>query len=152
MPPVLGLIFDLLILAALIVTILQAIRLNRDFAQMQADRKAFENLIAALNIAASRAESAIKSLKETAVEAGDTLQDKINKGRGLADELDIMIQAGDSLADRLGLAAEQSRGGNAAAPLRATGPRTEPRDTTPAAAPLSRAEKELLEALKARQQ
>ena len=76
-----GLVFDLLILVALVITIRQAIRLNRDFAQMQADRKAFENLIAALNIAASRAESAIKNLKETAIESGDALQGKINTAR-----------------------------------------------------------------------
>lgn len=151
MPPIVGLLFDLLILGALVVTILQALRLNRDFAQMQADRKAFETLISSLNIAASRAESAIKSLKETAIEGGDSLQDKINKGRELASELDIMIQAADSLANRLGHAAEGAR----SKPLRATAPVSAPpapaAEDTRAAAPLSRAEKELLEALKARQ-
>ncbi len=149
MPPIIGLLFDLLILGALVVTILQAIRLNRDFAQMQADRKAFETLISALNVAASRAESAIKSLRETAIESGDTLQDKINKGRELASEMDIMIQAADSLATRLGNAAENTRGSarhNLAAMAAPT-----PDPAPQAAAPLSRAEKELLDALKARQ-
>jgi hypothetical protein len=144
MPPIVGLVFDLLILAALVVTIRQALRLNRDFARMQADRQAFETLITSLNIAASRAESAIKSLKEAAIEGGDTLQDKINKGRDLAHELDIMIQAADSLATRLSTAAE---GRHAATPRSA--PVAAPAPA--AAAPLSRAEKELLEALKARQ-
>ncbi len=141
-----GLIFDLLILVALVVTIRQAIRLNRDFAQMQADRKAFENLISALNIAASRAESAIKSIKDTAVEGGDGLQEKINTARELTHELDIMIQAADSLANRLSGAAESARAPAPAprsAPLAAAAPASE-------AAPLSRAEKELLDALKAR--
>lgn len=141
-----GVVFDVIILAALLVTIRQAMRLSRDFNQMQADRKAFENLISALNVAASRAESAIKSLRETAVETGDGLQDTINKGRGLADELDIMIQAGDSMATRLEQAAEGgSRKGRAAAVAAAPA-------ADAGAAPLSRAEKELLEALKARQQ
>ncbi len=144
-----GLIFDLLILVALLVTIRQAVRLNRDFAQMQADRKAFENLISALNIAASRAESAIKSIKDTAVEGGDGLQDKINTARELPHELDIMIQAADSLANRLSGAAENARTPTAprSAPLAARAPQPAHEDT----APLSRAEKELLEALKARQ-
>lgn len=142
-----GLVFDLLILVALLVTIRQAIRLNRDFAQMQADRKAFENLISALNIAASRAESAIKSIKDTAVEGGDGLQEKINTARELTHELDIMIQAADNLANRLSGAAEGAR-----APAPRSAPLAAP---TPVAAqthdqPLSRAEKELLEALKAR--
>ena len=139
-----GLIFDLLILVALVITIRQAIRLNRDFAQMQADRKAFENLISALNIAASRAESAIKSIKDTAVEGGDGLQEKINTARELTHELDIMIQAADSLANRLSGAAENARAPAArSAPLAAAAPAAD-------AAPLSRAEKELLDALKAR--
>lgn len=149
MPPYIGLAFDVLILAALLVTIRQAMRLSRDFNQMQADRKAFEALISSLNIAASRAESAIKALRETAVETGDSLQDKINKGRALADELDIMIQAGDSMANRLGLAAETARGRPAeskAAPKEGSKPAESASGT-----PLSRAEKELLDALKARQ-
>ncbi len=147
MMSIFGLVFDLLILVALVITIRQAMRLNRDFAQMQTDRKAFETLISALNVAASRAESAIKSLKDTAVESGDTLQDKINGGRELAHELDIMIQAGDSLANRLGTAAESARTGR---PL-ATPAAAPAKSASPAAAPLSRAEKELLDALQARQ-
>lgn len=135
-----GLIFDLLILVALVVTIRQAMRLNRDFAGLQSDRKAFEGLIAALNVAASRAESAIKGLRETTIESGDALQDKINSARALTHELEIMIQAGDSLANRLGSAAQQTRQPAAALP-----------PSPPAATPLSRAEKDLLEALKARQ-
>lgn len=148
MMSIFGLIFDVLILAALAVTIRQAMRLNRDFAQMQADRKAFENLIAALNIAASRAESAIKALKETAVESGDALQDKINTARELMHELDIMIQAADSLANRLSGAAENARPQAPARPAPAAAPQPSPAQ---GGAPLSRAEKELLEALKARQ-
>lgn len=140
-----GLVFDLLIFVALVITIRQAIRLNRDFAQMQADRKAFENLIAALNIAASRAESAIKNLKETAIESGDALQGKINTARELTHELEIMIQAADSLANRLSGAAENAR---APTPAASRAPHTA---TTSEGAPLSRAEKELLDALKARQ-
>lgn len=144
-----GLVFDLLILVALVVTIRQAVRLNRDFAQMQADRKAFENLIAALNVAASRAESAIKSIKDTAVEGGDGLQDKINAARELTHELDIMIQAADSLANRLGTAAEGARQ-QGSAPVQSA--RAAAAASAPAHdAPLSRAEKELLDALKARQ-
>lgn len=133
-----GLLFDILILGALIVAIRQAWRLNRDFERMQADRKVFESLIAALNIATSRAEGAITGLREAASEGGDQLQEKINKGRELAHELDIMIQAGDNLANRLTQAAEQKRSAVMASPSQ----------TTP---PLSRAEKELLEALQARQ-
>ena len=140
-----GLVFDLLILVALAATIHQSLRLSREFAKLQADRKAFENLIAALNIASARAESAIKALKETATESGDSLQSKINAGRALTDELEIIIQAGDSLANRLSGADKTTK--PAAQP--AAAPTGELRSSVSGDL-RSRAERELLEALKAR--
>jgi len=145
MSPVVGLLLNILILAALGVTIFYCLRLSRQFEQMRADRKVFEALIQGLNAASSRAEASIKSFKETAVGNGDLLQDKINKSRALADELEIMIQAGDSLADRLQGLAEKSRRASADAPAQ---PETPPSELQPR----TRAEKELLEALRAKQQ
>ncbi len=142
MSPSVSLFVNIVILAALAVTIFYCLRLSRQFNQMRADRKAFETLIQSLNLASSRAEASIRSFKETAVGNGDILQDKINKSRALSDELEIMIQAGDSLADRLQALAEKSR-------RAAT-------DTSPAPSaeiqPRTRAEKELLDAIKAKQQ
>ncbi|MDD9900841.1 MAG: DUF6468 domain-containing protein [Alphaproteobacteria bacterium] len=103
-----GLMIDVVIAAALAIAIFQAWRLRVQIERMQADRRDFENLIKAMNVASERAESAVKSLKETASVAGDTLQEQINTARGLADELEIMIHAGDNLADRLGQAAAQN--------------------------------------------
>lgn len=149
MPPVVGLLLNLLILAALGVTIFYCLRLSRQFEQMRADRKIFETLIQGLNAASTRAEASIKSFKEVAVGNGDILQDKINKSRVLADELEIMIQAGDSLADRLQGLAEKSR----KASTGTTHPEaSETQARQPAALePRTRAEKELLEALRAKQ-
>lgn len=138
---------DVAVLSALGATIVYARRLSRQFVQMQADRKAFEALIAALNVAASRAETAIQSLKSTSVESGDRLQDKISRARGLADEMEIILQAGDSLAGRLESLAEKSRKATAAAS--AAAPADEPERQ--AVQPRSRAEKDLLDAIKAKQ-
>lgn len=150
-----GLVLDVFILAALGATIFYCLRLSRQFNQLQADRKAFETLIQSLTVAASRAEAAIKSLKEAAIESGDGLQEKINNARSLFDELEIMIQAGDNLAERLQTLAEkgrrsvQSQGGGTAEP------RGLDDDDVSAVRvdkqPKSRAEKELMEALKAKQ-
>jgi hypothetical protein len=129
--------FDLLILGALGATIRYSLKLSKQFERMQADRKVFEQLIQALNVASARAEAAIRALKEAATEGGDKLQEKINAGRALSEELEIMVQAGDNLAERLGALATQSR--KAAVP-----------DEVPAQ-PRTRAEKELLEAVKAKQ-
>src|SRR4051812_13462455 len=145
MNPMVGLSFDILILAALGVTIFYCLRLTKQFDQMKADRKAFDDLIKALNFAAQRAEGSIQAFKEMATGGGDVLQEKINKARGLADELEIMIQAGDSLADRLQSLAEKSRKASADAPA-------EPQQKSSAPEPRTRAEKELLEAIRAKQQ
>jgi prophage DNA circulation protein len=144
MSPFVGLFFDIIILAALGVTIFYCLRLSRQFNQMRADRKAFETLIQSLNFASARAEASIQSFKEVAVGNGDILQDKINKSRAMAEELEIMIQAGDSLADRLQALAEKSRKAFVDAPNTP--------ETKSEILPRTRAEKELLEAVKAKQQ
>jgi len=151
MSPILGLLLNIFILAALCVTIFYCLRLSRQFDQMRADRKVFETLIQGLNAASARAEASIKSFKEVAVGNGDILQDKINKSRAMVDELEIMIQAGDSLADRLQSLAEKSR--KASDAFHAQPETTEPQaKKSQTAEPRTRAEKELLEALKAKQQ
>lgn len=149
MPVDTGIIFDVILLAALGVVMYRAWQLSKQFAEMQANREAFEQLIQALNIATARAEGAITGLREAATESADGLQSKINAARALSDELEIMVQAGDSLAERLQDLAAKSRG----APSPATPPAETPvaADTKPATQPRTKAEKELLEAVKARQ-
>jgi hypothetical protein len=166
-----NLFLDITILAALAVTIFHAQRLSRQFNRMQADRAAFEQLIAALNAAAARAEAAIAAFKETAGESGDRLQERINAARALSDELEIMVQAGDSLAERLqGLAEKGGQQAGAARPhfgrmedfseedgdgqddALTPAARSGDDKQRPAMQPRTRAEKELLEALKAKQQ
>lgn len=143
-----GLFFDIVILAALAATIFYAHRLSKQFQAMQADRKAFEQLIANLNIAASRAEAATKALKEAVQQGGDQLQDKINKARELSDELEIMVQAGDNLAERL----QELATGSRKAAVKPDAPEAPAAPGNDMPQPRSRAEKELLEALKAKQQ
>lgn len=101
MNPMFSLILDVLILVALGATVFYSINLSKQFNKLQADKQAFENLIRSLNLASSRSESVINSLKETALRGSEDLQEKISRSRGMADELEIMIQAGDSLANRL---------------------------------------------------
>jgi tRNA(His) 5'-end guanylyltransferase len=144
MSPYVGLFFDILIVAALAATMYRAWTLSKQFNQLQSDRKAFEQLIQALNLAASRAEAAIRALKETTLESAESLQQKINAARGLSDELEIIVQAGDSLAERLEKLAEKNRKAVTSSAPEDAAAKTE-------AAPRTRAEKELMEALKAKQ-
>lgn len=150
MPAATGMIFDVILLAALGVVMYRAWQLSRQFAEMQANRTAFEQLIQALNIATQRAEGAIMGLREAATESADALQNKINAARALSDELEIMVQAGDSLAERLQNIAAKNRA--AAAPeTSAVTEEPERAHAKPATAPRTKAEKELLEAVKAKQ-
>jgi hypothetical protein len=144
MSPVISLLSDIAILIALGVTVFYCLRLSKQFNEMQANRKAFEALIQSLNVASARAENVIRSLKEAAIDSGDMIQEKIGRSRALSDELEIMIQAGDTLANRLQTLAEKGRKANTPeAPAEQVG--AEPQLKT-------RAEKELLEALRAKQQ
>lgn len=156
MPVETGMIFDLILLAALGVVMYRAWQLSKQFAQVQANREAFEKLIQALNIATARAEGAITGLREAATESADGLQTKINAARALSDELEIMVQAGDSLAERLQDLAAKSRGNGAPAASSSAAPATSAEtpaasDAKPVTQPRTKAEKELLEAVKARQ-
>lgn len=147
MSATLSIALDVLNLAVLATTIFYCLRISKQLNQMRADRQVFENLIQALNLSSARAEAAVRSFKETAAGGGESLQDKINKGHAMAEELEIMIQAGDSLADRLQTLAEKGR--KSVEEPAAEVPRAEAAPL--AAQPRTRAEKELLEAIQAKQ-
>ncbi len=150
MNPYVGLAFDILMLAALGYAIYFGRSLSQQIRQMQSDRKAFEQLIQALNLAAAKAEAAVHAIKDVSISTAATLNEKIGKAKAMSEELEIMVQAGDNLAERLNTLAEKTR-------------KTHAPDQSPAAAstasspdaggaqPRSRAEKELMEALKAKQ-
>lgn len=146
MNPFVSLFVDMAVLAVLGVTIFYCLRLSRQFKGMQADRKAFEALIQSLNIVSSRAEAVIRSLKEAAMDSGDMIQEKVGRARALSEELEIMIQAGDGLANRLQTMAEKNRRTHITDSPSVSGDMhpVEPQHRT-------RAEKELLEAVKARE-
>lgn len=147
--PSVGLILDIILLGVLGAAMHRAWILSKQFEKARGDRAAFEQLISALNIAAGRAEEAIDGLKDAVKSAGDGLQSKVNNARALQAELEIMLQAGDSLAERLQALAEKNR--SIAAPHAAPAEppaRAAAAPHAPAAAPRTRAEKELLDALR----
>lgn len=141
-----GMALDLAVLAALAATIFYAVRLGRYFATLKADRADMQKLVASLDLAAARAESAVRLMKEAANTDGRQLHDQINRGRAMFDELALMIEAGDNLADRLSAAAEKSR--KAAIPTPAASIPPPPPPPPETGGPRTRAERELAEALK----
>lgn len=161
-----GFYIDIVLLCVLAVVLVYAFRLSRQFSHIQDDQKQLETLIIQLNKASERAENAVQAMRESAVESGELLQEKINVSRTLIDELEIMIEAGDSLAGRLQVLAERSRKAAQEGEATPAGPARKPAKPAPAAkkektalaedAPelqgKSRAERELIEALRTRQE
>jgi len=154
-----AIIIDIVILIALVATSVFAIRLSRQFSILHTDRESLENLVTNLSNAVDRAESAIQSMKKTAMTEGEGLQASINKSRQISQELEIMIEAGDNLAERLQNIAQSSR--KAVKPAAQTKitefsedkkKNTEkPESPTKKTKYRSRAEQELFEALQAKQ-
>ena len=144
MSPFIDLFFNIALLTALGVTIFYCFRLSRQFTQMRADHTAFETLIQSLNTASTKADASIRSFKETAHDSSDALQKKINRSHALFDELEIMIQAGDDLANRLQSLAEENR--------KVVTGEENTEISKPDIQPRTYAEKSLLEAIRTKQQ
>ncbi len=139
---------DIILLVILAVTMFFGLRLSRQFSEIKADQARLEVLVGQLNEASKRAEGAVASMKKTAVETSEQLQGRIGKAQALSEELEIMIEAGDSLAERLQHIAEDSRktvGSSSKASAKPAAKTTS--GTTSGSTKESRAERELREAL-----
>lgn len=98
----LPLIVDVLILICLGVTIFYAIRLSTALNNFKAHRKEFERLMEDLSQNIAQAQNAMMALKTASKKTGSDLQDKISDAVALCDELQLMTEMGNRLANRLG--------------------------------------------------
>ena len=116
---------DILVAGLLVVTIFYAVSLNRKLGQLRTSRAEFEKLIAEFSSAAVRTEGSIAALKESAGEQQAGLQKKIDGAGKLRDELAFILDRGDGLAHQLdgliraGRKASHSGDADAGAPLMA---------------------------------
>ncbi|NBC31464.1 MAG: hypothetical protein GVY13_02190 [Alphaproteobacteria bacterium] len=99
-----GLILDSLVIILLMATIFYAAVLSRRLSQLRRHRKDLDGAIRSLAEAAARADNGIKGLKHTAEETGNRLQSQIDRANALRDELALLVDSGDALAERLGAA------------------------------------------------
>lgn len=97
---------DIVILVALGVTIFFAVRLSNNLNKFRLQKDEFTNYIGELTKNIEAAESAVENLKQTSLATGDQLRRKVRDAQHLSDELEMMIESGESLANRL----EQSAG------------------------------------------
>lgn len=138
--------FDLLLEAIVCVLLLATIGycavIDRRLRAMRAGQDGLRVLVRDLNTATDRAASAISLLSNANETTGRELGERVARARALADELGLMLEAGNGIADRL--ANFENRRAASAVPQPAAGPRSAP---VPQGRPLREAE-QLLDALK----
>jgi len=145
MDDTLNLLLDLIIIVLLVPTIVYAVILNTRLKQLRDNRDDLARLVAAFNDATARAESGIPKLRRAAEEAGQSLQERVEKAQTLRDDLAFMTERADSMAGRLEDSVRQARDEvrpaiQAAAPAPQVAPARAPRagsgsSRAPAAAP-----------------
>jgi hypothetical protein len=105
----LNLLLDIIIIVLLAATIVYAVILNSRLAQLRDNRDDLARLVAAFNDATARAESGIPKLRRAAEEAGNALQERVEKAQTLRDDLAFMIERADSMAGKLENSVRQAR-------------------------------------------
>ena len=109
-----GLILDGLVALLLIVTLFYCFVLNRRLGDLRSGQDGMRDLIKALNEATDRAQASITQLKGAGESVAAHLQGDVAKARSLADELSLMVETGNNIADRLsGTASKATTAGEA---------------------------------------
>lgn len=115
-------ILDLLVSVLLVATIGYAVMLNQRLTQLRKNRDDLAKIIVSFNEATVRAESSIPKLRKAAEDAGQSLQERVEKAQSLRDDLAFMIERADTMANRLENAVRSARsdvrGGAAPAPAK----------------------------------
>ncbi len=140
-----GLLLDGLVAGLLATTIVYCFLLHRRLAVLRDAQAEMAELIMRFNAAADRAKSGVDDLKQATTAAGSDLQSEIRKARAMADELMVMAESGERLAERL------EKGIGAARVQSATSRKGEANQTSGATAggrARSDAERELMQALR----
>ncbi|PCI56059.1 MAG: hypothetical protein COB36_04505 [Alphaproteobacteria bacterium] len=104
-----ALVLDIIILCFLGATIFYVMRLSKNLNTFKAHRREFDNVITSLLSSIDQAERAVQTLKQaSAQEAGD-LENLIRQSKAMSEELKIINEAGEGMAQRLEKLAEQNR-------------------------------------------
>ena len=108
-----GLLVELVVGGLLVATIAYCFILDKRLRSLREGESDLKAIVVSLDKATSRAQAAITDLRVSADGATRELERDFKKARALADELALMVEAGDHIADRLGnLAGAGGRGGN----------------------------------------
>lgn len=81
--------------------IFSAFVLNQRITNLRKGQEEMNALVSKLDAVTRSAQMSVEELKNISVQTQKEIAEKINKARGLADELSVITQAGDNLASRL---------------------------------------------------
>ena len=137
-------LLELALVALLAATLVHAVRLERALGVLKRDRTQLQELIAGFNTSTQQAEVGIERLRAAADGAGQQIARQIDAGIALKDDLTLLTERGDKLADRLEALIHTGR------PLASAPPRLSVITNAEPSAPRvrSQAERDLLKALK----
>ena len=94
-------LLETLVAALLVVTVGYCWQLNRRLGALRGAQGELGRLLNEFGRATHSAESAIAELKRASGETARQLEDRVREARALCDELSVMTQAGNGLAERL---------------------------------------------------
>ena len=100
---------DLLFVGLLAATLIYIARLNRRLDALRAGREEFEALVKRFTTATEQAQANIGAMKAAAEGTGKSLQEEIDRARGLREDLAFLADRANGLADQLELAITRSR-------------------------------------------
>ena len=92
---------DVIMIGLLVTAVRYAVRLSHQFTLMQDAREDMRRFVIDFNATIARVEKSVDGMKTSARAVGDDLEDLINQGKSLKDELKSLAQSADRIADRL---------------------------------------------------
>ncbi|MGH1455675.1 MAG: DUF6468 domain-containing protein [Alphaproteobacteria bacterium] len=105
----LSVLMDIVVLVFLGATIFYVLRLSSTLNAFKAQRREFDNVITNMISSIDQAERTVSSLKQTGAHEVAELKKLVHESKLLADELSIINQASESMANRLEAVAEKNR-------------------------------------------
>ncbi|HEX7777222.1 MAG TPA: DUF6468 domain-containing protein [Parvibaculum sp.] len=96
------LMLEAIVCVLLAATIGYCATLDRRLRAMRTGQDGLRDLIRDLSVATNDAAAAIGRLREASDATGKSLTEQVKRGRALADELALMVESGNDIANRLG--------------------------------------------------
>jgi hypothetical protein len=93
---------EIVLILLLGATLFHAVRLERALGVLKRDRAELQDLIADFNTSTRQAEIGIERLRVAAEGAGQQIAQQVDAALALKDDLVLLIERGNRLADRLG--------------------------------------------------